>query len=329
MVNPSMPSAERALPHWRVAVIALVALLLPGLLIPGTAAAQQVSLQNEIANDIVSQGYWDESGSLNADEMASIVAEWGSDIAFAFTDREFEVAEDQTQNPAALLAQSALERVVSQGGPRTLFLVTDSHVGGASINIPFINVMTALDGFDRSNPVASFDAAAQKVTTLGNEIPEDIELPSTVVAQTGVFTITRIFILLAIVTGLLFLASVRSSRKKRSRKLYTADARDDTKAQIQAMSDLILDLDPRVTIENDPELKKRYVDASDTYRAVLEQADKAVTGHEVADLRIEIAKARWKLDVIDAELEGATPPPEPHTRDTSGSAWDSTRGDGA
>ncbi len=329
MAIRAMRRADRVTPRWRVAAVVLTALVAWGVLTPASATAQQVSLQNQIANDILAQGYWDESGTVDSAEMASVVAEWGSDIAFAFTDRDFEVAEDQTRNPAALLAQSALERVVSQGGPRTLFLVTDSHVGGASINIPFINVMTALDGFDRSNPAASFDAAAQNVTTLGTQIPEGTELPSTVVAQTGVFTITRIFILLAIVTGLLFLASVRSARKKRSRKLYTADARDDTKAQIQAMSDLILDLDPRVTIENDPELKKRYVDASDTYRAVLEQADKAVTGHEVADLRIEIAKARWKLDVIDAELEGTTPPPEPHTRDTTGSAWDSTRGEGA
>lgn len=297
---------------------------------PAAVAAQEVNLQTEIANDIVAQGYWDESGTIDPVEMAPVVAEWGSDIAFAITDREFAVAEDESQNPAALLAQSALERVISQGGPRTLFLVTGTHVGGASVSTPFINVMTALEGFDRSNPAAAFDAAAEKVTTLGTQLPEDLELPETVVAQqSSVFTMTRIFILLAIITGLLFLASVRSSRKKRSRKLHTAGARDDTKAQIQAMSDLILDLDPRVVIENDPELKKRYVDASDTYRAVLEQADDAVTGHEVADLRIEIAKARWKLDVIDAELEGKSPPPEPHSRDTSGSAWDSTRGSGA
>jgi|GEM_PF-1539382 len=308
-------------------LLALVAVTVA--LLPAAVAAQEVDLQTEIANEIMAKGYWDESGTIDPAEMESVVAEWGSDIAFAITDREFAVAEDESQNPAALLAQSALERVISQGGPRTLFLVTGTHVGGASVSTPFINVMTALEDFDRSNPAPAFDAAAEKVTTLGTQLPEDLELPETVVAQSSVFTMTRIFILLAIITGLLFLASVRSSRKKRARNLHTAGARDDTKAQIQAMSDLILDLDPRVVIENDPALKKRYVDASDTYRAVLEQADNAVTGHEVADLRIEIAKARWKLDVIDAELEGKTPPPEPHSRNTSGSAWDSTRGSGA
>ena len=95
------------------------------------------------------------------------------------------------------------------------------------------------------------------------------------------------------------------------------------------MSDLILELDPRVTIANDDDLKARYVDASDTYRDVLEKFQSASTGHQLADLRLDISKARWKLDVIDAELEGEEPPPEPFTRDNSGSAWDSTRGDGA
>ncbi len=119
-----------------------------------------------------------------------------------------------------------------------------------------------------------------------------------------------------------------TSRKKRTRVLHTADARDDTKAQLRAMSDLILDLEPRIVIANRPGLKARFADASRTYSTVLEHAELAVTGHEIADLRIEIAKARWKLDVIDAELDGRPPPDEPHRRDNSGSAWDSTRGTG-
>lgn len=79
---------------------------------------------------------------------------------------------------------------------------------------------------------------------------------------------------------------------------------------------------------DDRALKDRFVDASSTYREVLEKAEGAKTGHEIADIRIDISKARWKLDVIDAELSGKTPPQEPFTRDNSGSAWDSTRGKG-
>ena len=146
--------------------------------------------------------------------------------------------------------------------------------------------------------------------------------------QSGFFDSAALFVVLGGVTGLLALASVRSSRKKRARQTHTAHARGDTKYEIQEMSNLIIDLEPRVTIADDPALKARYVDASRTYSEVLEHADRVETGHEVADLRLEIARARWKLDVIDAELDGRTPPPEPFRRDTGGSAWDSTRGGG-
>ena len=319
------------------AIVIAIIVSVGSLLVPAPVGAQDVTIQTLIVNEVLTQGYWDENGVIDPTEMAAVIDRWGNDIGFAITDREFVVEEDQTQNPAALLAQSTLEQLVEQGGPRTLFLITAGHVGGASFNFPFVNVMTSLDDFDRSNPAGSFALAADTVAALGSEFPtianaaadtaSNAALPTTV-AQSGTFTVGRLFIVLALITSALALAATRSARKKKARKVHTSDARDDTKAQIQAMSDLILDLDPRITIEDDPALKKRYVDASDTYREVLEKADSAVTGHEIADLRIEIAKARWKLDVIDAELEGNTPPPEPHTRNTDGSAWDSTRGEG-
>ena len=305
---------------WLLSVLCFGALLIVA---ATPAGAQQVPVQARIIEAVLANGWWDENSLLSADEMAPVVEQWGDDFAFAITDRALEVDGNPDGNAAAILAQATLDSLATSGGPDTLFVVTETQVGGASTHTPFINLQTALQDFDRSAPEASFARAAQLATELGDS------LPTAPVAQTSFLGDARIFILLGIITAVLFLASVRSSRKKKSRKLHTSGARDDTNVQLQAMSDLILDLDPRVTIANDAELKKRYVDASTTYREVLEKAEDADTGHEVADLRIEIAKARWKLDVIDAELEGKTPPDEPFTRDSSGSAWDSTRGTGA
>lgn len=287
--------------------------------------AQAPTLQADIANDIIEQGYWDESGSARASEMDDLVTKWGDEFAFAITDQDLQVSEDQTRNAAVLLAQSTLDQLVSAGGPDTLFFVTQTEVGGASTTRPFLNLMTALEDFDRSTIAASFDTTAERATEFGVEVAPLASTP----AQSGFFSTGRIFVILAIVTGILALASARSAQRKKSRTLHTTGARDGTKQELQEMSDLILDLDPRVSIANDPKIKERYVDASSTYRQVLEQAEKAVTGHEIADLRIEITKARWKLDVVDAELDGRTPPDEPLSRNTDGSAWDSTRGSGA
>ena len=311
----------------RLAALALVALVLfagpfgSATLSAQAENAQDVSLQEEITTSVLAQGWWDETGALSDAEMAEVVEEWGSEFAFALTDRSFSIEGDSPQNPAALLAQSTLEQLIAAGGPRTLLLVTGDNSGGASVTIPFFNLAVALDDFDRSSAAVSFDRAAERAAELGTQIPP--------VAQSGFLDGARIFVLLAIVTGVLALLSLRSSMKKKSRHTHTSGARESTKVELQQMSDLILDLDPRVTIANDQALKVRYVDASATYREVLEYADAATTGHEVADLRIKIAKARWKLDVIDAELDGRTPPPEPLTRDSTGSAWDSTKGSGA
>jgi len=118
------------------------------------------------------------------------------------------------------------------------------------------------------------------------------------------------------------------SRKKRTRNLNLEAARSRTGASLTAMSDQILDLDPRIVIADDADLKRRFTEASRTYSEVRDKAARATRGHDVADLRIEIAKAQWKLDVIEAELDGEEPPPEPFTRDNSGAAWDRTRGIG-
>lgn len=286
-------------------------------------AAQGDDFQENLIDNVIAYGWWDESGSLPEADMQAVADRWAPDFAFAYSDRSLSVQEDPNLSAAALLAQSALERLqLSDAGPTTLLLVLGDDVGGATTAFPYPNVVTTLNDFDRGDVAASFDQAASTISGLGTDVAAGQ------VAQSGFFGSGVMFLLLGGVTGVLAAASVRSSRKKKSRRVHTADSRTSTKLEIQEMSDLILDLEPRVTIANDPEIKERYVDASATYREVLEHADQATTGHEVADLRIEIAKARWKLDVIDAELEGRTPPAEPFSRDNSGSAWDSTRGTG-
>ncbi len=298
---------------------------------------EQRSLQAVIAESVLENQWWDDSGTLSEAEMEELVAELGDEFAFAFTDRSFEVQEDPNQSAAGLLAQSTLDILSEADGPSTLLFVTGDQAGGATTVFPFFNIGQVMADFDRSDPLASFREAALELLVLGDNfapIPEGSEAQAVddnppIDQETGIFAGMRILIILAIVAGALALASVISARNKTARRaVTTSDARTTTQAELQAMSDLILDLDPRVTLADDKKLKERFVDASSTYREVLEKAEGAETGHEVADLRIDISKARWKLDVIDAELSGRTPPKEPFTRDNSGSAWDSTRGRG-
>ena len=319
-----------------VAVLTLSALLLTAA--PAAGQDSGVSLQVVMADAILEQGFWDDSGTLLVTEMEALVEEFGDEFAFAYTDRAFEVQEDPTQNSAFLLSQAALDILASNNGPSTLLFVTGDQAGGATNTFPFFNVGQVLTDFDRSNVPASFEAAATELIAFGGNLAPTLEGDDGATADntatsnppdSGIFAGMRILVILALVAAALAVASVISARNKKTRRVvHTENARNNTKAELQAMSDLILDLDPRVTLANDSALLERFVDASSTYRDVLEKAEGAQTGHEVADLRIDISKARWKLDVIDAELSGRTPPKEPYTRDNSGSAWDSTRGRG-
>lgn len=316
---------RRCLPT-RVIVIALLIGAVVGS-VPAVASAQ-TTLQQEITQSVVAQGYWDDALLLDDGAMGDVIVRFGDNFAFAYTDQSYAVEQDPDRSAAGLLALSTLEQLVARGGPQTILFVTDDDATGASNEFPFANIVQALSDFDRSNPEESFAEAATVIAGFGGEI--DPQLTAQLAqADGGFFSGIGPFIILAIVTGVLALLAFQSSKKKKARKVHTAPARDSTALELQEMSDLILDLDPRVTIADDAELKARYVDASDTYRDVLEKFQSATTGHEIADLRIDIAKARWKLDVVDAELDGREVPAEPFTRDNTGSAWDSTRGKGS
>ena len=152
-----------------VALVATIAVATAAL--AGPVAAQIPNpIQQEIIEGVLTEGFWADNAQLSANEMVPVVAEWGGEFAFAITDRSLEIAEDPDRNAAALLAQSTLDQLVASGGPETLFLVTGSQVGGASTHRPFLNLMTALEDFDRSDPEASFAQAAATAAALGSEV---------------------------------------------------------------------------------------------------------------------------------------------------------------
>lgn len=310
--------------------VALVACLL---LLVGAAPVAAQDLQIEIADAIAEQGWWDDTGTLDADRMQALIVQTDGAIGFAYTERSFDVASDDNLQAAALLAQSALDELSARGpGVETVLLVTGDERSGASEVHGFSQVVLALDGWvDGGDPIDSFAAVVARLddgslapATPAAEGGDTVTSP----AEQEVFTLGRLILLGAIVIGAFILWNTYKLRRNTRRTVTTSNARDDTAAQLTAMSDLILELEPRVTIADNPDLKERFTLASRTYSEVREAAQDATTGHEIADLRLEIAEARWKLDVIDAELDGRPAPPQPHRRDNSGSAWDSTRGTG-
>lgn len=304
-----------------LATVAIAALTLAG------PAAGAQGLEADIAAAVADRGWWDETSSLDPARLDALVDRHDGRYAFGFTDRSFTVDADANIAAAPVLAQAVLDAVVRSGMPvETVIIVDGSGAGGASVAHAYRSVVLALDALDRSDVVSSFGVMAASLED-GSAQPAPFE--ATADSDEGsTFTFGRVLVLVLIVAAMAVLWTIYTSRRKSTRTASTAGARDDTKFELTAMSDLILDLEPRIVIASDAGLRERFAAATRTYSEVMERAESVTGGHEVADLRIAIAKARWKLDVIAAELDGVEAPPEPFTRDVSGSAWDSTRGTG-
>ena len=158
---------RRCLPT-RVIVIALLIGAVVGS-VPAVASAQ-TTLQQEIAQSVVAQGYWDDALLLDDGAMGDVIVRFGDNFAFAYTDQSYAVEQDPDRSAAGLLALSTLEQLVARGGPQTILFVTDDDATGASNEFPFANIVQALSDFDRSNPEESFAEAATVIAGFGGEI---------------------------------------------------------------------------------------------------------------------------------------------------------------
>ena len=289
----------------------------------------------EMAQGVVDVGWWDDSGELDTAELDLLVAQNGRNFAFLVTPTAMEV-EGSTASASELLAQGVLRQLPADSPVHTVIMTAADVTGGASLLFSRVELAKAIEIAGDEASISSRLALIAETLTSGEAMAQLAEESSTASLQpalaqseAGLFSTGQWVILALIVAGIVGIVAAQLGLRKRRRTVHTAPARLDTSTSISNTSDLILELEPRVTIANDPDLKTRFTEASRTFIDVQEQLRTAKTGHEVADLRLDMAQANWRLEVIEAELDGTKLPPQPHTRDTSGSAWDSTRGSGA
>lgn len=311
----------------RTIVVSVVVTLTFIIAVPGTLVAQggQPGFASQAADAIETDGYWDQDGVLDSADFGALATRFAPEFAFVFVANDLAVDGEPNLNPAQLLSRSVLDELTARDvGPSTVIMFSGQQAGISSEQFPATDTGVARQLFDADKPLDSFEQIASALQT--GELPDLAPAASLEDDDGGVDVVLVTLIIVAVALGAASLYVARS--KKSAVVTHTAPARDDTAASLTAMSDLILDLEPRIVIAERPELKRRFADASRTYSEVRERAEDASRGHEIADIRKDIAKAQWKLDVIEAELDGTEPPAEPFTFDNSGSAWDSTRGSG-
>lgn len=99
-------------------------------------------------------------------------------------------------------------------------------------------------------------------------------------------------------------------RKAAALEAELAEDRAEIREQLRNNADHVIDLGDRIATADD-DLRRMYEDAAQTFQDVSMGLDDAATAVEIDALDDRLDRAEWQFDVIEARLDGRTPPPEP------------------
>jgi len=120
--------------------------------------------------------------------------------------------------------------------------------------------------------------------------------------------------LLILFLGLAVFFAVRffSGRKRTAAALEAAltEDRAEIREQLRNNSDHVIDLGDRIANADD-ELRRMYEEAAQTFQDVSMGLEDAATAVEIDALDDRLDRAEWQFEVIEARLDGRTPPTEP------------------
>jgi len=161
-------------------------------------------------------------------------------------------------------------------------------------------VASALSGGPAAAPAAGNDAAVGDTTR-----------PAANTGSTGGGTPWFLILLL----GLLGFFAFRWFSGKRRKSAAVSKAMKEDKAEIKEQllnnADSVINLGDKVTTAPD-DVRQMYEEASRAYQDVSSSINDASTVEEIDSLDDRIDKAEWQFQVIEARLDGRTPPPEPN-----------------
>lgn len=99
-------------------------------------------------------------------------------------------------------------------------------------------------------------------------------------------------------------------RKAEALEAELAEDRAEIREQLRNNSDHVIDLGDRITNADD-KLRRMYEEAAQTFQDVSMGLDDAATAAEIDALDDRLDRAEWQFEVIEARLDGRTPPTEP------------------
>jgi hypothetical protein len=135
------------------------------------------------------------------------------------------------------------------------------------------------------------------------------------VVSSGGGSSNGLWIMLAIIGGLVLLVwfAIRRSRKssEASSAKQVSEARGEIRAQLDAMANILLEITDQVSASDSRQDDTYLRQASATFTEAEEAFDGATNLRALADLSDRLDDARWQLDAAAAIAAGKQPPPKP------------------
>ncbi len=259
------------------------------------AAAQPA----DVARVLNAQGFFVEDGS-DADPGA--VEDAVAEARFAGGDLSVAVLAVEPAGGAAVFAENTLDEM---GGTGTVFVVAPETVGwGSEADIYTREQLdeatdVSLDGSSDTEVVELFVATLIGQPVGGAE-PGD----------GGGFPWGWIVLLIVIAVGA-FIVWRTSRSSKRDEERAIEGARIEVKKRLDAVANDIIDLEDEVTASTDPAARVLYESATVAYAQALDTYEGAASPQELIATAEDLDMAIWRLDSVEALLDGEPPPPKP------------------
>ncbi len=258
-------------------------------------AAQPV----EVAATLEAQGFFVEAGS-GADPEA--VENAVTEARFAGGDLSIAVLATEPSGGAPVFADNTLD---AMGGTGTVFVVAPETVAWASQG----------DVYSREQLDAATDASLDGATD--TEVVELfvstlIDRPVGGAEPGGGGGLPWGWIILGvIVLGGVFIFWRASRSSKEAKQKSIDQARSEVKRRLDAVANDIIDLEDEVSASDDPAVPVLYASATEQYAKALGAYEHATVPQELLDMAEDLDMAIWRLDSVEALLDGQPMPPKP------------------
>jgi hypothetical protein len=278
-------------------------LLVAAALAVSPIAAASAQDANTVATELEQFGFYIESGlDRNESEVSDDVAR-ARNAGFLFY---AVLLDDDPAGGATTFADSLLNRL----GVGTILVLSASDEGMVSNEISQDEIEAALDrGFAGSESGGDEGYVSGVVDSItGTQTPTE---PGTASSGGG----SGLWILLAIVGGLVLLVwfAIRKSKKSSSASNAKAvdEAKSEIRSQLDAMANILLEITDLVSASTTSQDDTYLRQASATYTEAEESFGTATDLRALEALSDRLGEARWQLDAAAAIANGQEPPAKP------------------